>query len=425
MSAFTRGIYTLLLALMLPALMWKLSRRHVQQGESKISNRFRQRFAFNLPPLAQGGIIFHCASVGETLAAAQLIKRYIDQHPNTPVILSSTSASVVPIIAQRFGDRVTHLYLPFDLPGCVNRFLRHFRPKLLVIMETEIWPNLCHACQKQGIPMLLLNARLSNKSRRSYQKFAALSRAMMNQFHTLACQSQNDADNFIKLGVDKNKVAVMGNMKFDIAAEPDCQIKAQEISRTRLGSRPAWLAASTHPGEDEILLAVHKKLLGKYPQLILLLAPRHPHRSAEVDALVAKANLFSATHTSGRALENDDAVYIVDTVGELMTFFALAELCFIGGSLIAHGGHNPLEPAALSKAIISGRQVHNFSRIYQEMENCAAVLFADNSEEIFTQVDNLLSDKERAKQYGERAFAYLQQHQGAIEKSLGLLNSFS
>ena len=423
MSRLLRYLYTFFFSIALLFALVKMALRHINDhdGHRKAGprRRFFERFGLlgGSPP--KNGVIFHMVSVGETIAALRLLEQFISAHPDTPVTVTCTTATASRLISQRLGERVHHCYLPFDLPIFVWLFLKRLQPRALIILETELWPNLSYACAKRNVALLLLNARLSDKSFKGYRKVRPLTAATINHFSAICCQGEQDARHFLDLGLAKEKCHNIGNLKFDISPSDDLAEKAQTLHQSRLQNRPTWVAASTHPGEEEIVIASHQQLLKTHPDLVLVLVPRHPQRSTEVAQLLKSAELGYIKHSDNRSIQADDQVYIVDTIGELMTFYALSQVCFVAGSLVPHGGHNPLEPAMLHKAIISGKHVHNFTKIYTDLEQSQAVIMIDNTPEALSHsVAQLLDDTKQSKALGDNAAHYLQSHQGAIAASL-------
>ena len=260
-----------------------------------------------------------------------------------------------------WGDEVEHVYLPYDLPGAVGRFLAHHRPHAALIMETELWPNLLFGCRDRGIPAYIVNARLSERSLRGYRVLAPLVGRALRTVHTVAAQSMADAVRFVRLGALPEQVVETGNLKYDVSVPDTLDAFAAEC-RGHCGTRPVWIAASTHVDEEAAVIAIHRRLRARHPDLLLLWAPRHPERFRVVAEHARAAGWKVATRSRARWPQADDAVFVVDTLGELLSFYACADVAFVGGSLQPVGGHNLLEPAAAGTPIVTGPHLHNFSR---------------------------------------------------------------
>lgn len=423
-----RLLYTLILIVIFPLVLAKMGLRKLRDKEGHRTagprRRLFERFGIIRANHAQRGVVFHTVSVGETIAAIDLILRFIDRYPGLPVTVTCTTQTGSKIIQTRLTGRVFHCYLPFDLPWFIDGFLQRLEPRAIVILETELWPNLLYQCDRKGIPSILINARLSAKSYHGYRKFLPLVTPMINTLSYVCCQSDEDAKNFRKLGLDNNRCAVMGNLKFDIRKDPQLDSLSKSLDEKLFSCRQKWIAASTHPGEDEILLRAHRELVKRFPSLILILVPRHPQRANEL-AMLCKTHSFECKRRSDQIpTDAADQVFILDTIGELMQFFALSDVCFIGGSLVERGGHNPLEPALLSKPILSGPHVHNFAKIYHDLQQASAVVMVNTSESIVRSTESILQNPQQSAHLGANAFSYLSQHQGATEKTLAVLAQF-
>ncbi|EII3002962.1 lipid IV(A) 3-deoxy-D-manno-octulosonic acid transferase [Vibrio cholerae] len=412
-----RTIYTLLLTLAAPFLLYGLYRR--RQGKPSVGKRWKEHFGAT-PPLktTNSPIWIHAASVGETLAVTPLIKQIKQRSPNTPILLTTTTPTGAEQ-AEKLADWVEHRYTPIDFSFAVRGFLRRVLPCQLIIVETELWPNTLHTVAKAGLPITLVNARLSEKSYRGYQRIRPFFHSMAKPLSLVLCQFADDAQRFIKLGVAETKIKITGSIKFDINITDEV-IAQGEALRTALGNhRPIWIAASTHQGEDEIVLAAHQEILKQHPNALLILVPRHPERFAAVHKLAA--SLFSVqTRSSQQTITSDTQVYLGDTMGEMLVLLAASDVCFMGGSLVGKkvGGHNLLEPAALSKPIITGPSFYNFTDITHALINAHACVIADQPETIAKQVNHWFSDAQERQQCGKNALAIVMQNRGALENTL-------
>ncbi|HSC83364.1 MAG TPA: lipid IV(A) 3-deoxy-D-manno-octulosonic acid transferase, partial [Pseudomonas sp.] len=357
-----RRLYTLILHLALPLiclrLLWRAWRAPAY------GRRIGERFAFGLGAFAPGGIWVHAVSLGESIAAAPLIRELLARYPHLPITVTSMTPTGSERIQALFGSRIQHCYLPYDLPWACKRFLCKVQPQLAVIMETELWPNHIHQCAMRGVPVVLANARLSERSARGYARFTKLTAPMLGELSLIAVQSEAEAERFRQLGARPDCVEVTGSIKFDLSVDPQLQQRATAL-RAEWGAtaRPLWIAASTHAGEDEIILAAHRQLLQQFPQALLILVPRHPERFASVFELCTREGFGTVRRSLGVAVTAETQVLLGDTLGELLFLYALADLAFVGGSLVANGGHNLLEPAALGKPLLSGPHLFNFLEI--------------------------------------------------------------
>ncbi|MFL0810434.1 MAG: lipid IV(A) 3-deoxy-D-manno-octulosonic acid transferase [Agarilytica sp.] len=433
MPYIARIAYTCLFSLLLPLLLLKMAWRNLRdkKGDRKAGSRLRllERMGLRAPYVGQtyktGGVVFHVVSVGEAIAATHLIREFYQHNPGTPICVTCTTPTGSNLIQKKLGDIASHCYLPFDLPIFLAFFLNRLQPTALFILETEIWPNLNAICHQRKIALTLINARLSQKSVRGYQKILPLARPAVLAFDKILCQNDSDQAHFLAIGANKENCHVLGNLKFDIHLDDALIEKASQIHGDIFSNRACWIAASTHPGEDESILFAHKKLLETFPELVLILAPRHPQRAADVSQICEKLSLPVVLRTQEQRLANNENVFILDTIGELMPFYRLGHVCFIGGSIIEHGGHNPLEPALLKKPIISGPHVHNFQKVFDELQTENAVQMLNDGESMAEKILFLFENESEATAMGERAFHYLDQHRGATSKTLEVLTKMS
>ncbi|MCY1420632.1 3-deoxy-D-manno-octulosonic acid transferase [compost metagenome] len=323
-----------------------------------------------------------------------------------------------------FGDRVQHCYLPYDLPWAVARFLDRLQPKLAVIMETELWPNHIHQCALRGIPTVLANARLSAKSARGYARFAGLTRPMLAEMSWIAAQTEAEAERFRLLGARPECVSVTGSIKFDLAVDPGLKERAEAL-RASWGAdkRPIWIAASTHAGEDEIILAAHRRLLAEQSDSLLILVPRHPERFEAVHVLCQREGFRTVLRSSGHLVAGDTQVLLGDTMGELLFLYALADVAFVGGSLVPNGGHNLLEPAALGLPVLSGPHLFNFLDIAAQLRDAQALAEVVSAEELVWQLQCLLIEAESRRRMGAAGISVLRANHGALKRLLGGMDS--
>lgn len=412
-----RYLYDLLFHLALPLvalrLLWRAWRAPAY------GRRIHERFALGLPAMRQGGIWVHAVSVGESIAAAPLVRELQVRYPQVPITLTCMTPTGSERIRALFGDTVQHCFLPYDLSWAAGRFLRHARPRLAIIMETELWPNLIHQCARLGIPTVLANARLSERSARGYARFAGLTAPMLAEMSLIAAQTEVEAARFRALGARAQSVMVTGSIKYDLQIDPQLQARAtRQREQWAAGARPVWIAASTHAGEDEIVLAAHRQLLTHHPEALLVLVPRHPERFGGVFELCQRSGLATRRRSLGESVESSTRVLLGDTMGELMFLYALADIAFVGGSLVPSGGHNLLEPAALGKPVLSGPQLFNFLEIAEQLRNAGALLQVTDADSLAAAVQDLWQSSAAAMQMGEAGLRVLRLNQGALEHLL-------
>jgi 3-deoxy-D-manno-octulosonic-acid transferase len=409
----TRRIYTLLLSILLPFALLRLYWRSLK------SSAYRRRVGERLglgsaAPATQ--IWIHAVSVGEVQAAEPLIRRLIEHDPPLSVMVTTTTPTGAERLRERFSDSVAHRYTPYDLPGILDRFLSRTTPMLLIVMETEIWPNTLAACAKRGIPVILANARLSERSAQGYRRFARLTRGALQGFDLIAAQSEPDAGRFVALGADPERVQVTGSIKFDLRQPASLVDRAEAMRRFWGCQRPVWVAASTHEGEDEPLLTAHRRIRATLSDALLVLVPRHPERFDRVAELVTREGLTLARRSRQEPCTPSTAVFLGDTMGELPVFLAAADAAFIGGSLVQTGGHNLLEAAAAGVPVAIGPHHFNFAAITELL--CAeggAVEIAD-ADALARLMTSWLSDATERARIGENGRRVVEANRGALDR---------
>ncbi len=410
-----RALYSLLLHLALPLIALRLYLRGRKAPAYR--QRIAERFSLRLPAMRPGGIWVHAVSVGESIAAAPMIRALRERHPDLPITVTCMTPTGSERIRALFGDSVQHCYLPYDLPWAAARFLDRVRPKLAVIMETELWPNHIHQCARRGIPAVLANARLSERSARGYARFAGLTRPMLAEMSWIAVQTAAEAERFRRLGARPECVAVTGSIKFDLSIDPELQPRARALRASwSAAERPVWIAASTHAGEDEIILAAHRRLLSERPDGLLILVPRHPERFDAVHVLCRREGFATVRRSSGQPVTAGDQVLLGDTMGELLFLYALADVAFVGGSLASNGGHNLLEPAALGLPVLAGPHLFNFLEIAAQLRAAGGMVAVFDADGLGRQLLLLLTRAEVRQGMGEAGRRVLLANQGALER---------
>lgn len=414
----TRRRYNALLALLAPLFWlagWRRCRRARRLG-LHLPACLSGRFGHIPSDWRSGGIWLHAVSVGESRSIFPLLEALHRHHPDLPLTVTNGSIQGA-LQVQRFAPvPVQNGLIPYDYPHAVARFLDRLRPRLVVIVETELWPNLFAACARRNIPLVMINARLKTRSFERYRRWGQpLVGETLHHARLVGTQFEVDAERFRTLGAQR--VEVLGNLKFDLRLPDNLHERARQL-RLRLGGRFIWVAGSTHAGEEEQMLAAHARLRAAYPDALLILAPRHADRFDEVARLLQRTGVTHVHRSRGDIPGADTAVWLADTVGELLLWYALADAAFVGGSLVPFGGHNILEPAAVGTPVLSGPHYQNLQALFDSMLACDGVHIVQNEETLAEQL-RLWADQPRlARQQGERAQACFQRHQGALDRTL-------
>lgn len=422
-----RWLYTIIFYLSLPFIMIRLCLR--ARRAPAYAQRWRERFGFIKPVRATKPVIwFHTVSVGEFLGALPLI-RQLQQAAAVHLVITTTTPTGSERVRAMLGDSVDHVYAPYDTPDMVARFLRRVKPRLLVIMETELWPNTIAACNARSIPVVLINARLSARSARGYQRFSAITRPMLQQLSAVAIQHQDDATRFAALGLPAAVSHITGNIKFDLTLSAELVAQASRLKKqwSEDGQRLVWIVASTHQGEDEQILDAFTQLRASGDSaaqtLLLVLVPRHPERFNRVADLCQGRGFSVQRRSSGQSPAGVD-ILLGDTMGELLLLFGASDIAFVGGSLVANGGHNFIEPAAWQLPLLSGPHVFNFAEVSRLLVEAGALAHVNSSAMLAQQVQLLLSDKELRTARGQAARTVADANRGALAKTVSLIKSY-
>jgi len=406
--------------LVTPLLILRLLARGVRSRP--YHQRWAQRFGFFETPGFSGSLWVHAVSVGEVNAAEPLIKALQRDYPNAHVVVTTVTPTGTARVHQLFGDSVFQVYLPYDLPYAVSRFLKKIRPRLALIVETEIWPNLYFACRRRGIPLMIVNARLSERSLRGYKPLRGLLRSALRCVTLIAAQSRTDAARYRLLGADPQQVLVTGNMKFDMPI-PEGALAAGAAMREHWGARrPVWMAASTHEGEEQAVLEAHLQVLKRLPDALLLLAPRHPERFRLVENSVRSLGFAVGTRSVEQAPSCSHQVFVIDAMGQLMPFFAGSDVAFVGGSLVPIGGHNVLEPAALSVPVLVGPHTFNFDEITRILIEQGGAMLVPDMARLGPDVLRLLLDAATRERMGQDAKRVFERERGAVQRVMQLID---
>jgi 3-deoxy-D-manno-octulosonic-acid transferase len=413
-------LYNLLLYLALPFALLRLLWRSWRQPTYR--ERWRERLGYYTEPDLRAGVWIHAVSVGEVQAAQPVIRHLLERYPGEGVMVTTTTPTGSARLRALFEDRVRHVYTPYDLRSAVGRFLDAVAPRLVLVMETEVWPNLLAECQRRGIPVVLANARLSARSAKGYARVGGFARETFARFTLIAAQAQPDAQRFIDLGAPPDRVKITGSIKFDLHLPASLREQADVLRRFWSCGRPVWLAASTHEGEEELLLGVQRQVRARLPHALLVLVPRHPDRFEAVAALVQRAGLNLARRSARAPCDGDTAVYLGDTMGELQTFLAAGDVAFIGGSLVKVGGHNLLEAAVVGVPAVIGPYSYNFATITRLMVEEGAAVQVQDAAGLTRQLCAWLGDAAERARVGENGLRVMVENRGALPRLLALLD---
>ena len=415
-----RIIYTLLLYLLAPLVLLRLAWRGLRAPD--YWRRWPERFGFIEPPLGARVIWIHAVSVGEVQAAEPLVRALLEKYPAHSLLVTTVTPTGSARVMALFGDEVAHVYAPYDLPGAVKRFFLRVRPQLAIVMETELWPNLFHACRDRQVPLLLVNARLSEKSMTGYLRVKRLVARTLGNITDIAAQGEADAQRFERLGAQQDRITVSGNLKFEQRIPPNLLERAEVLRRDWGTGRPVWVAASTHEGEDELLLDVFTRLRERFADCLLVLVPRHPERFESVAELCRQRGLNIVLRSEMRPCDADTRVFVGDSMGELPLFLAAADVAFVGGSLVPHGGHNLLEPAGLGIPVVTGPHVFNFTEICELLLQAGACEKVGNTEELAVTLGRWLGDANERHRVGEQGRAVVEKNRGALQTVLAMVD---
>lgn len=366
----------------------------------------------------------HAVSLGETIAAAPLVLGLRRAYPELPIVVTTVTETGARLVRERFAGVAEHRYFPFDLPTAVRRAVARIRPAFFVCIETELWPNLLRELATRGVPAMIANGRLSDRSFRRYRWVRRPLAAVLRDVRVFGMQSVEDARRIIVLGAPPERVVVTGNLKHEALPDP---AGAADLWRRLLGlvaGQPVWIAGSTHRGEDEVVLAAHRAVLDKFPRLALVLAPRHPERVPEVMALTAGRGFTAVRRSELPRARAGRAVIVLDTVGELAQLYTIADVVFVGGSLVPAGGHNMLEPALRKKPVLLGPHTSNFREVAALLIEAGAATVVSDAKSLAAALAALLGDPGRAARTGEAGYEAAATRHSAVEQTLDLVTRF-
>lgn len=416
----TRTLYSWLLRLAFPYLCLRVFWRGLRNRD--YWRRIPERLGF-IPSLGGTRVIWvHAVSVGEVRAAAALVQALCERYPNHRVVLTAMTPTGSATARSLFGDRVTHCYVPYDYPSVVNRFLDRTRPALVLILEKELWPNLVYFSRARDIPVCVVNAQLSEKSLRGWRRLGALATTTFGQITAYAAQTDADARRLVAAGARPAAVQVVGSIKFDLTLPADLPARAQALRHGWGAARPVWLAASTHVGEEDAVLRAHTALKTRFPDLLLVLVPRHPERFEIVTRLCERAGFQVARRsTQPTVLAAAADLLVGDSMGELQIFYSACDVSFIGGSLVPAGGHNFLEAAAVGKPFVFGPDMRNIEELARLAVARGAGVQIAQGEQLAQAIGDFLADAGRRTRAGDAGRKMVEENRGALARTLRLI----
>jgi 3-deoxy-D-manno-octulosonic-acid transferase len=413
-------IYTALIYLFAPIALGLTALRGLR--DSLYRDRLGERLGYARCRFDSAHVWVHAVSVGEVQAAAALVRALRARYPDRPILVTTSTPTGAQRVQALFGESVQHSYLPYDLPGAVRRFLDRVRPQIGIVMEREIWPNLFRECARRRIPLLLASARLSQPSAQRQRRWSALFRPALVGNVTVAAQTAEDARRYEAIGADAARTHITGNIKFDIEVPAEV-VGAGAALRTALGDgRAVWVAGSTHEREEDMVLDAHRRVLARRGDALLVLVPRHPNRFGQVKAWLDARGVPHVSRSSGEAVTPAHSVLLVDALGELLQFYAAGDVAFVGGSLVPIGGHNLLEPAALSRPILTGPHTFNGPEIARMLTQSGAAVEVSSAEALAAALGELLADARRRDEMGAAGRAVVQLNRGALARIMRLVD---
>ena len=414
-------LYTIIFYVLLPFILLRLWLKNRKNPSARAY--WYERLGKNLRPAPPHGIWIHAVSVGESIAAIPLIKVLQQRYPNIPIIVTNETIGGADRIRVSLGNRVTQLYSPYDLPSVLRRVFTLLKPRLLILMETELWPNLLAECRRNKVPVVVANARLSERSASGYRRIASITREMLRGINLVIAQSRADADRFIDLGLPPDRIHITGSIKFDIELSPQLPERAKKLREAWGQDRPIWIAASTHEGEEDQILEAFAQVRKHLPNVLLVSVPRHVERVFRLQNLYQSHGFQVIRRSENRACSDATDIFIGDTMGELLSFYAASDLAFIGGSLVERGGQNPLEAAALGLPLLTGPYTFNFELITEQLIQRGIEIQVNNSQELAEQVIAVLSNPQKRQEIGDDAKKFVEENKGSLLKHLELIET--
>ena len=411
-----RFLYSLFVALSTPLVLLYFSVRGLKNRAYLA--RWHERFGFVQPGDKAGGILLHAASMGEYNAANPLIRALLRKYPDLPLIVTTLTPTGSERVCKDLGSQVFHCYIPLDLSGAVKRFLNRTNPRLIVVMETEIWPNLYLESHRRSTPLMIANARLSESSVRQYQRFSGLARDVLQPVAWMGAQTTEDAARLIQCGSDPEHTDITGNLKFDLQVPASLSEQGEALRARWNPTRPVLVAGSTHEADETIIFPAFTTVLESFPDALLIVVPRHPERFSSATEAARAAGLRVALYSEGEACSEQAQCFVIDTMGALMTYYACADAVFVGGSMGDQGGHNTLEPAALGKPVMVGPNTASAREIVAELIDCGAAVRVTDQQAFQAAAEELLGDGVLRDRMGRAGLALVEKNRGALELTL-------
>ena len=408
--------YSLLMVLSTPLVLVYFAIRGLR--DRAYLERWNERFGFISVDGKQDGIWVHAASVGEFNAASPLIRALLKTYPEIPLTVTTLTPTGSERVKRDLGDKVAHSYIPIDLPGTVRRFLKRLQPRLIIVMETEIWPNLYLHSRRLNIPLLMANARLSTRSVERFQRLPGFAEEVLQTVSWIGAQSKADADRLISCGAAPQNIDMTGNIKFDLSVPASLEERASAL-RLRWGrERPVLVAGSTHEADENVVIPAFVELLKTLPDALLVLVPRYPERFSRATQLAKAGGLRTELRSQGEICSEQAQCFVIDSMGELMSYYACADLAFVGGSFGDQGGHNPLEPAALGKPVLLGPNMDNAREIASQLLHCNAARRVTNRQDFRQTAERILTDGVLRDSMGQAGRDLLMENKGALDLTL-------
>ena len=418
-----KSLYTLFIYFLTPFFLFRLFWK--SRLNPAYRKRWRERFGLFADTGIQGqsSIWIHAVSVGEVQATQQLVKQLKQLYPDKRLVMSTTTPTGAERLQLLYADEVKHYFFPYDLPGVVKRWISHVRPVKVILMETEVWPNLLQICKQKNIPVILANGRLSEKSCQGYNKLGLFSRSVFQSLSLVAAQSPQDAARFARLGVSQSRLHVTGSVKFDTIQPAIVREQAEAMRRLIGAGRSVWIAASTREGEEEAVLAAHKQICQQVSDALLILVPRHPERFDRVAQLSQQRGFNVVRRSENRPCDPGHNIFIGDSMGELSIMYQTADVAFVGGSLVDTGGQNVLEPASFGLPVLFGPSMFNFAAISELLLMEQAAIRVDDATQLAEQVIAWMNDASERTRYGENGRRVVDENRGATDRLVKLIQS--
>ncbi len=421
MKGFQKA-YNILSYMAIPFAMGRIALKGIKNPD--YLKRIPERFGINSLPPMKSSIWLHAVSVGEVEASIPILNRLRLLYPSLPIVVTTTTPTGSALIRKKNIKNLLHCYIPYDISLAISRFISKINPSLVLIMETEIWPNLFEIVGQKNIPLFIINARLSPSSVKNYKRIKGIMSKVLSNCTYVLTQNKLEEKHFLEIGTPPHKIMTTGNIKFDISPPREKIEKGRQIKNSILKENVVWIGASTHPREEEILLTIHRKLLKDHPNLKLILVPRHPERFSSVATLVKKMGF--KLHKRSVCLEPEEEfdIYLGDSMGELFLYYGMSDIAFVGGSLINIGGHNILEPASVGLPILTGPHLFNFKEISSDYHRKNALLIVKDATQLEAELSVLLKAPEKRTTMGKKAKKLFEQNKGALEKIIKRISPY-